>query len=101
MVRGLLEKGHRVLGVDLRGNPNLNDNDNRLEQVVLDSAKVIAEEKAVGRAKHVLRIPRWMVVCQVFMYILSPLTNGQMSKVKSQRYMIVTIGCVPSPLMRM
>lgn len=43
MVRGLLEKGHRVLGVDLRGNPNLNDNDNRLEQVVLDSAKVIAD----------------------------------------------------------
>ena len=28
-----------------------------------DSAKVIAEEKAEGRAKHVLRIPRWMVVC--------------------------------------
>lgn len=30
---------------------------------LLDSAKVIAEEKAEGRAKHVLRIPRWMVVC--------------------------------------
>ena len=30
---------------------------------LLDSAKVIAEEKSVGRAKHVLRIPRWMVVC--------------------------------------
>ena len=43
VVRGLLEKGHGVLGVDLRVNPNLNDNDNRLEQVVLDSAKVIAD----------------------------------------------------------
>jgi len=30
---------------------------------LLDSAKVIAEEKAEGRAKHVLRIPRWMVLC--------------------------------------
>ena len=30
---------------------------------LLDSAKVIAEEKADGRAKHVLRIPRWIVVC--------------------------------------
>ena len=30
---------------------------------LLDSAKVIAEEKAEGRAKHVLSIPRWMVVC--------------------------------------
>ena len=33
------------------------------DDVLLDSAKVIAEEKAEGRAKHVLRIPRWMVVC--------------------------------------
>lgn len=30
---------------------------------LLDSAKVIAEERAEGRAKYVLRIPRWMVVC--------------------------------------
>lgn len=30
---------------------------------LLDSAKVIAEEKAEGRAKHVLHFPRWMVVC--------------------------------------
>lgn len=30
---------------------------------LLDSAKVILEERAEGRAKHVLRIPRWMVVC--------------------------------------
>lgn len=33
------------------------------DEVLLDSAKVIAEEKAEGRAKHVLRIPRWLVVC--------------------------------------
>ena len=33
------------------------------DEVLLDSAKVIAEEKAEGRAKHVLRLPRWMVVC--------------------------------------
>ena len=33
------------------------------DDVLLDSAKVIAEERAEGRAKHVLRIPRWMVVC--------------------------------------
>lgn len=30
---------------------------------LLDSAKVIAEERAEGRAKHILRLPRWMVVC--------------------------------------
>ena len=33
------------------------------DDVLLDSAKVIAEERAEGRAKHILRIPRWMVVC--------------------------------------
>ena len=33
------------------------------DEELLDSAKVIAEEKAEGRAKHVIRIPRWMVVC--------------------------------------
>ena len=33
------------------------------DEKLLDSAKVIAEERAEGRAKHVLRIPRWMVVC--------------------------------------
>lgn len=33
------------------------------DEELLDSAKVIAEEKAEGRANHVLRIPRWMVVC--------------------------------------
>jgi len=33
------------------------------DEELLDSAKVIAEEKAESRAKYVLRIPRWMVVC--------------------------------------
>jgi nucleoside-diphosphate-sugar epimerase len=33
------------------------------DEELLDSAKVVAEERAEGRAKHVLRIPRWMVVC--------------------------------------
>ena len=33
------------------------------DEELLDSAKVIAEERAEGRAKHVIRFPRWMVVC--------------------------------------
>lgn len=33
------------------------------DEELLDSAKVIAEERAEGRAKYVLRIPMWMVVC--------------------------------------
>lgn len=33
------------------------------DEVLLDSAKVIASEREEGRAKHVLWIPRWMVVC--------------------------------------
>ena len=33
------------------------------DEELLDSAKVIAEERAEGRAKHILRIPSWMVVC--------------------------------------
>ena len=33
------------------------------DEELLDSAKVIAEERAEGRAKHVLKVPRWMVVC--------------------------------------
>lgn len=44
-----------------------NDVDNTIHIIkddeLLDSAKVIVEEKAEGRANHVLRIPRWMVVC--------------------------------------
>lgn len=45
VVRGLLEKGHSVVGVDLRVNPNLNDDDTRLEQVVLD----LGDKEAVER----------------------------------------------------
>ena len=33
------------------------------DEELLDSANVIAEERAEGRAKYVLHIPRWMVVC--------------------------------------
>lgn len=33
------------------------------DEELLDSAKVITEDRAEGRAKYVLRIPRWMVVC--------------------------------------
>lgn len=33
------------------------------DEELLNSAKVIAEEKTEGRAKHVIRLPRWMVVC--------------------------------------
>jgi nucleoside-diphosphate-sugar epimerase len=40
------------------------------DEKLLDSAKVIAEEKSEGRAKHVLRIPRWMVVCGYYCIML-------------------------------
>lgn len=40
------------------------------DEELLDSAKVIAEERAEGRAKHVLRIPRWMVVCGYYCFKL-------------------------------
>ena len=33
---------------------------------LLDSAKVIAEERAEGRAKHVIHLPRWIVACGYF-----------------------------------
>ena len=33
------------------------------DEELLDSAKVIAEEQADGRAKHVLRLPRWLSEC--------------------------------------
>lgn len=33
------------------------------DQELLDINELINEEKAQGRAKHVLRFPRWMVVC--------------------------------------
>ena len=87
VVKGLIEKGHTVLGID-RVLPKAElraKNEELREDVVLDlsdreaidklfadkkidrgihlAAKVIAEEKAEGRAKHVIRLPRWMVVC--------------------------------------
>jgi len=40
------------------------------DEKLLDSAKVIAEERAEGRAEHVLRIPRWMVVCGYYCFKL-------------------------------
>ena len=40
------------------------------DKVLLDSAKVIAEEQAEGRAKHVLRFPRWMVECGYYCFKL-------------------------------
>lgn len=32
------------------------------DEELFDSAKVIAEERAEGRAKHLIRLPRWLVV---------------------------------------
>lgn len=37
------------------------------DEKLLDSAKVIAEEREEGRAKHILNFPRWMVVCGYYM----------------------------------
>ena len=37
------------------------------DEELLDSTKVIAEERTEGRAKHVIRIPRWIVVCGYYM----------------------------------
>lgn len=54
VVRGLMEKGHSVVGVDLRVNPNLNDNHNWLEQVVLD----LGDKEAVERVFEGHRIDR-------------------------------------------
>ena len=36
VVKGLIDKGHTVIGVDRRKNDNVNLNDNRLTQIVLD-----------------------------------------------------------------
>lgn len=47
------------------------------DEELLDSAKIIAEERAEGRAKHVLRLPRWMVVCG---YYLIKLVFGKSNK---------------------
>ena len=47
------------------------------EEELLDSAKLIAEERTEGRAKHVVRLPRWMVVCG---YYLIRLVFGKSDK---------------------
>ena len=47
------------------------------DEELLDSAKVIAEEKGEGRARHVLCFPRWMVVCG---YYLIKLVFGKSNK---------------------
>lgn len=44
---------------------------------LLDINDLIKEEKAQGRAKHVIRIPRWMVVCG---YYLVKLVFGKSNK---------------------
>lgn len=59
VVKGLIEKGHTVIGVDRRKNDNvnLNLNDNRLTQVVLDLASEddvnkVFEENKIDRCIH-------------------------------------------------
>ena len=47
------------------------------DEKLLDSAKVLSEERAEGRAKYVLRIPRWTVV---FGYYVIRLVFGNSSK---------------------
>lgn len=47
------------------------------DEELLDSAKVIAEERSEGRAKHILRLPRWMVVCG---YYVIKLVLGKSNK---------------------
>lgn len=44
---------------------------------LLDINKLIASEKAEGRAKHVVRLPRWMVVCG---YYVIKLVFGKSNK---------------------
>lgn len=47
------------------------------DEELLNSAKVIAEERAEGRAKHILRFPRWIVVCG---YYIIKLVFGKSNK---------------------
>ena len=41
------------------------------DEELLDSAKVIAEEKAEGRAKNVICLPKWIVVCGYYLIRLA------------------------------
>lgn len=57
VVKGLIEKGHTVIGVDRRRNDNANENDNRFSQVVLDLGSKddvmrLFEENMIDRAIH-------------------------------------------------
>lgn len=57
VVKGLLEKGHTVVGVDRRRNDNVNENDNRIKQIVLDLASKtdvmrLFDEYKIDRAIH-------------------------------------------------
>ncbi len=57
VVKGLIEKGHTVIGVDRRENDNVNPNDNSLTQVVLDLASKedvnkVFEENKIDRCIH-------------------------------------------------
>ena len=57
VVIGLIEKGHTVIGVDRRKNDNVNPNDNRLTQIVLDLASKddvlhVFEKNKIDRCIH-------------------------------------------------
>lgn len=57
VVKGLIEKGHSVIGVDRRRNDNVNLNDNRITQIVLDlSSKEgvmqLFDDKQIDRVIH-------------------------------------------------
>lgn len=57
VVKGLLEKGHTVIGVDRRRNDNVNLNDNRITQIVLDLSSKEAvmqlfDDKKIDRVIH-------------------------------------------------
>lgn len=57
VVRGLIEKGHKVIGVDRRKNDNANENDNKFSQVVLDlgsknDVMQLFDDKKIDRVIH-------------------------------------------------
>lgn len=57
VVKGLIDKGHTVVGVDRRKNDNVNPNENRLTQIVLDLASKedvmrLFDEHKIDRAIH-------------------------------------------------
>lgn len=57
VVKGLVEKGHTVVGVDRRKNDNVNENDNKFRQIVLDLGSKddvmrLFDENKIDRAIH-------------------------------------------------